>query len=379
MQLILLKRLVLLLLLALTGISGRSSAQTYVGSVEFTSQSALNAWDPQWKSVTGNIYITSLASDVVTSLAPLQNLTTVGGAVIIAENHSLTSLDGLNGLQSAGMLEISFNGSLSNLAGLGALATVSGPVSIVGNASLTTLTALSPALNIGGDLTIRNNPVLAICSATAICNYQRNHSSSTYLNVSGNAGLCSDEAALYEACNGPLPVMLTEFDAMGEGPAVRLRWATATETNASHFDIERSRDGRTWHKAGAVKARGESGNREEYTFTDAVPFTGESLYRLRMNDRDETFSYSRMRSVYVPETKAPVYPNPFSALLSFSVNHAGAFGIAELIDARGNVVYQTAGILPASIPTAQWQPGTYWLKLVDKDGLATQFRIVKTN
>lgn len=377
MQLILLKSRTLLLLIMLAAVSGRLLAQTYVGNVEFTSQSALNSWESQWKTVTGNIYITSLASDVVTSLAPLQNITSVGGAIIIAENHSLTSLNGLGRLESAGMVEISFNGALNNLGALSALETVTGTVNIVGNESLATLTGLATSLTIGGDLTIRNNPILSVCNATPICNYQRTHPAGTYLNVSGNAGMCYDEAFLYSACNGPLPVVLTEFDAIGEGSSVRLSWATATESNASHFDIERSTDGRVWQQAGILQAKGESLQKEAYSFSDNYPFTGENLYRLRMTDRDATYSYSRIRSVYVREAPAPAYPNPFSATLSLSSHHTGTTDNIELTDARGKVVYHSEGPAPANITTSQWQTGTYLLRITDKQGLSRQFKVVK--
>ena len=361
----------------LTLASGRMLAQTYVGNVEFTSQSALNSWESQWKTVTGNIYITSLASDVVTSLTPLQNITSVGGAIIIAENHSLTSLNGLGGLQSAGMLEISFNGALNNLGALSALTNVSGTVNIVGNESLTSLTGLATSLTIGGDLTIRNNPMLSVCNVTPVCNYQHAHPAGTYLNVSGNAGMCNNEATLYSACNGPLPVVLTEFDATGEGASVRLSWATVMESNASHFDIERSGDGRSWHKAGVLQARGESLQKEVYSFSDNYPFTGENLYRLRMTDRDATYSYSRIRSVYVRETPALAYPNPFSESLFLS-QQAGLSGTVELTDTGGKVVYQSGGQLPARIATSQWRSGIYLLKLTDSNGLSRQFRVMKT-
>lgn len=376
MQLILLKRYLLLLFLLVLA-SGRAVAQTYVGSVEFTSQSALNAWESQWKTVTGNIYITSLATDVVTSLAPLQNVTSVGGAIIIAENHSLTSLNGLGGLQSVGMLEISYNGTLNNLTALGSLATITGSLNIVGNESLTTLNGLPIGLTIGGDLTIRNNPILSTCNVTAICNYQRTHSAFTYLNVSGNAGLCSNETVLYSACNGPLPVVLTEFDAIGEGASVRLSWATTSESNASHFDIERSSDGRAWQKAGIMPAKGESLHTEQYSFSDHYPFAGENLYRLRMTDHDATYSYSRVRSVYVREAPAPAFPNPFSATLSLSPHQAGQPGTVELTDTRGKVIYHSKGQLPARIATSQWQSGIYLLKLTDQEGLSRQFKVVK--
>ncbi|GGM85347.1 hypothetical protein GCM10010967_16700 [Dyadobacter beijingensis] len=378
MMQILLKRRPLWLLFLVFSCSN-AFAQTYVGSVEFTNQNALNTWDPAIKNVTGNVYITSLASDVISSLAPLRNLKAIGGALIISENHSLTSLNGLGSLETAAAVEISFNGSLNDISSLGTLSSIAGPMNIVGNESLTNLNGLSATLTIAGDLTIRNNPALSLCNVWAICNYQRTHSEFTYLIVSGNAGSCTTETTLYRACNGPLPVVLTEFDALGEGRAVTLRWATSAETNASHFDIERSRDGRAWSVTGAVQAKGESTQLAQYTFRDDYPMAGENLYRLRMTDQDETFAYSRVRSVHILEAHAPAYPNPFSASLALSPAYSGASGTVELSDTRGNVIYTSRGLLPESIATQHWKPGIYVLRLTKPDGVSEQVRLVKAD
>src|SRR5262249_38177386 len=164
----------------------------------------------------------------------------------------------------------------------------------------------------------------------------------------------------------PLPVVLTEFDAIGEGSSVRLSWVTTSESNASHFDIERSSDGRAWQKAGVLPAKGESLQREAYSFSDEYPFAGENLYRLRMSDHDATYSYSRVRSVYVREAPAPAYPNPFSASLSLYPHRPAE--VVELTDTRGKVIYHANGPLPASIATSHWQSGIYLLKLTDSEG-----------
>nr|WP_295927855.1 T9SS type A sorting domain-containing protein [uncultured Dyadobacter sp.] len=376
MQSILLKRKVMALLFMLQPLAG-SVAQTYMGNVEFTSQSGINSWDPGWKTVTGNIYVTSVAGDVITSLAPLQNLTTVGGAIIISENHSLTSLNGLGKVTSAGALEISFNSALQDISGLGTLTTVSGSVNINGNASLATLTGLNNNLSINGDLSIRNNPALSFCNITPVCNYQKNHPSFTYLNVSGNAGSCFSESTLYTACNGPLPVVLTEFEATGEGTYVLLRWSTAAETDAFQFDVERSRDGQQWGKIGEVKALGESRELSHYDYTDAYPWQGENLYRLRINDLDGSYAYSRVRSVRVRNIAAPAYPNPFSTSLFLSATSLTRGKSLELINSHGKTVYEVNGRLPASIPTHGWPPGIYILKLSGEGGGSQNFRIVK--
>lgn len=355
------------------------AAQTYEGSVEFTSQSALNSWWPGWKTVTGNVYITSLASDVITDLAPLQNLQTVGGALIISENHSLTSLSGLGRMQSAAAVEISFNDRLINLSGLSALVSVAGSVSIIGNALLPNLNGLHNSLIIGGDLSIRNNPALVYCNAPAVCNFLNNHTAFTYLNVSNNAGLCHDLNALYDACNSPLPVTLAEFSVRLEDEAVHATWATSLEANAFNFEIERSRDGRKWQKTGLVKASGESAVRLQYRFTDLTPAPGENLYRLKMNDRDGSFSYSSIRRVYLDRQSLAPFPNPVSERLFIPRLHGNKIQSLEIFDMQGCRVFNSRSGPPESIPVKSWKNGAYILKWTDPDGNWGDFRIVKND
>ncbi len=91
-----------------------------------------------------------------------------------------------------------------------------------------------------------------------------------------------------------LPIELTAFNANTEGSKNRLTWATASERGTSHFDIERSRDSKTFEKVGEVKAKGEAAN---YVFTDSKAVSGTLYYRLKMVDFDGTTDYSKIVSV----------------------------------------------------------------------------------
>lgn len=354
-----------------------SYAQTYEGNVEFTSQSALNSWWSGWKTVTGNIYITSLATDVITDLAPLQNLEIVGGALIVSENHSLLSLTGLHRIKSAAAVEISFNDDLTSVDGLNALLTVPGPFSIISNTSLPNLNGLNHSLTIGGDLSIRNNPALVYCNASAVCNFLNNHSEFTYLNVSNNAGSCYDITALDAACNAVLPVTLTDFNATREGNAVHITWITTLESNAFNFEIEQSRNGREWQKAGSVEASGESLARLEYHFSDLLPFPGENLYRLKMNDLDGSFAYSTVRSVHVDYPHLAPFPNPVSERLFIPQLSKNKVQSLEIFDMQGFRVFNSKNELPESIPVKSWKNGSYIVKWTDNKGVPGAFHIVK--
>lgn len=115
-----------------------------------------------------------------------------------------------------------------------------------------------------------------------------------------------------------LPVNLVSFRVWANEGMADLAWQTTSESNARHFEIERSPDARQWNKIGQVAAKGESNGLESYSFTDpSVSYrqsvAGYVYYRLKMVDLDDSFSYSPIRSLAfkpVAETAAVLYPNP---------------------------------------------------------------------
>ena len=95
------------------------------------------------------------------------------------------------------------------------------------------------------------------------------------------------------ACQAVLPVELAQFDANTEGGKNHLTWRTESEKDNSHFDIERSTDGNTFHNIGQVKGNNKPSS---YQFVDNQPFAT-SYYRLRQIDFDGTGTLSKVVSV----------------------------------------------------------------------------------
>ena len=92
--------------------------------------------------------------------------------------------------------------------------------------------------------------------------------------------------------SGTLPVVLTDFKVSENGSAVAITWTTQTETNSSHFVIERSTDGKEWVPIGTVQASGSISVEQNYSYTDPAPADGTNYYRLRIVDIDNTFKMS---------------------------------------------------------------------------------------
>jgi len=116
-----------------------------------------------------------------------------------------------------------------------------------------------------------------------------------------------------------LPIDLKSFTATKNERSVQLDWETSSETNGSHFDVERSQDLETWELIGTVDAVGESSTLQTYDFLDdKLPLNARNnhktfYYRLNMVDNDESAEYSEVRSVRFDldgEGDFLVYPNP---------------------------------------------------------------------
>lgn len=96
-----------------------------------------------------------------------------------------------------------------------------------------------------------------------------------------------------------LPVELIHFNGFSDLDHVNLFWTTATETNNSHFDIERSYDGLNFHKISSLDGFGSSQSLIEYKYQDFDIKSGVIYYRLKQFDFDGKYNYSDIISINV--------------------------------------------------------------------------------
>lgn len=138
----------------------------------------------------------------------------------------------------------------------------------------------------------------------------------------------------------PLPVELTRFTAEPQGEDALLKWATASEHDNDHFDVEASADGRTFRRIGQVPGHGSSLQAHAYQLLDpAIARYGASLvyYRLRQVDYDGTVSYSPVRTVAVPGLAGlALFPNPTKRAATLTGAQPGA--VVTVLDALGRLV-----------------------------------------
>lgn len=126
---------------------------------------------------------------------------------------------------------------------------------------------------------------------------------------------------IYEAfVDFQIPVELISFTANQIDKKVLLNWKTATETNNSHFEIERKFKNQDWEKLGFISGSGTITEYRDYFYEDdfsMLPYNGTVLYRLKQVDYNGTFEYSDVIAVDVEFIPTEIslsqnFPNPFN-------------------------------------------------------------------
>lgn len=133
--------------------------------------------------------------------------------------------------------------------------------------------------------------------------------------------------------NEIVPVELTSFTAYPDGDLVTLNWTTSTEKNNKGFEIQKSlnpaKGQYDWSVVGFVPGSGTTTKQHTYTFKDKNLSAGEYSYRLKQEDYDGSFEYSKIIEVKInpPDlfSLSQNYPNPFnpSTKISYRIKEKG--------------------------------------------------------
>lgn len=141
-----------------------------------------------------------------------------------------------------------------------------------------------------------------------------------------------------------LPIELVYFKGEVTNHSVQLEWATTTEIDNHHFDIERSWDGENFMLIGQIEGAGNSSTTQTYHYSDNVLVSGISYYKLKQVDiNGKGYSYSNIIAIEVADDngKFKVYPNPNEGkdiFVSFSELEEDKY-LVELFNPLGQLVY----------------------------------------
>lgn len=184
------------------------------------------------------------------------------------------------------------------------------------------------------------------------------------------------------------PVEWLSFEARWQNEDALLAWATASETNADRFEIERSLDGQAFTQVGSLRAAGNSSVVREYRFRDEhvarvqAPYY---YYRLRQIDLDGKYSFSntiRLNLKGEERIWVDAYPNPVANSLQVDFTVADA-GILEfrILNSLGQILHQTVlsaqvGAQSLQLDLSEWSAGVYIIQMSNEQYSGTT-RFVK--
>ena len=166
----------------------------------------------------------------------------------------------------------------------------------------------------------------------------------SYDGLAGGAALLHIEWV--ESSCSSLPVELTRFEALADGPDVLLAWNTASETNNAGFEVQHrisnDSDEQAWNTLAFVEGHGTTEFAQHYDFRVENLAPGRHRFRLKQIDYDGTFEYHAEVEVVVEMVERfviePVYPNPFNpqAQFRFAVQRTQLVRV-ELYDMLGRL------------------------------------------
>jgi hypothetical protein len=250
----------------------------------------------------------------------------LGGGTGTARMAVLYSLD--NFATSAAVGTCTYNGT-------GYDATVAGPVSLL-NTSTTPLT--------GQQVAVLPTFIPVAPSQTLTLRVY------VWITGTGNRYFANQNVIIDGATSDvSLPLSLAKFSAALQNGYGSLTWQTSNEINIKNFEVERSNDGRNYNNIGTVAATNKTSN--NYSFQDKAKIDGTVYYRLKMMNKDGSFTYS---NIFVLNSKmkgnVSVYPNPASESITLFHGNLSTNATANIVGMDGRKLMQL-NLLPNATHT----------------------------
>ena len=175
-----------------------------------------------------------------------------------------------------------------------------------------------------------------------------------------------------------LPIQLINFNVIQDQNPI-ITWATLSESDNSHFILERSREGEDFIKINTIQGKGTTDAKNEYAYTDVTPYKGTNYYRLKQVDYDGTMTSFGIKSAYVTVDQIEVYPTMMQDLIRIEMpktDRPMQWSISNSLGQRSLKGILAPGIENDAVNVQQLAPGTYFLSLQTQYGQEV-FKLIK--
>ncbi len=177
-----------------------------------------------------------------------------------------------------------------------------------------------------------------------------------------------------------LPVELVSFEGKNvDNKYIDLTWKTETESNNSHFEIQRKMGPDRWETLGKTNGNGTTTVPHNYLFPDENPIEGINYYRLKQVDFDNSSNYSEVIAVNFGERfedALTVHPNPvLDELQIVFSNYEYEIQQVEVFDTAGKLMFAPTSLENSNtglINVSALASGVYTLRVTIDDGIAVR-------
>lgn len=182
----------------------------------------------------------------------------------------------------------------------------------------------------------------------------------------GTTTICNVTDTVPEA--GPMPVLLSKFDVQRQdNNTVTVTWKTDQEINSDRFELQRSSNNSPFETVATISSKNSNSNIAQfYSFNDANTLAEVSFYRIKMVDKDNSFSFSSIKSVKGTSEALNfiVFPNPSTGNAKISITNVSEPTKVVIFDNSGRVIKQTGFVFSNSVDVNNLPSGNYLIKVI---------------
>lgn len=176
-----------------------------------------------------------------------------------------------------------------------------------------------------------------------------------------------------------LPIELLDIKATGIVDHIDVIWNVATESNVSHYELERSETGYNFEFITSKQAVGTTTQLQTYAYSDYdVRYFQDYYYRVKAFDNDGDISYTPIVMANIKNANGgfsqemvSIYPNPSSEDFSISIYSEESreltmtvySSIGQTVQVRSTLLQEGNTVM--SVNSNEWSSGVYHIELVD--------------
>jgi hypothetical protein len=190
----------------------------------------------------------------------------------------------------------------------------------------------------------------------------------SYIDAAGKADPTPATFRILFPVAGVLPITLSDFTVSKNNCSAVLNWKTSSEINADKFEIEYSSNQNSIFKVlGEKMAVGNSSTSTSYQFNYAMQSGTDYFFRLKMYQKDGSFTYSDIKKLSCINGKANIniIPNITSNLFRISGMGAGK-NVLTIFSTDGKLLKTLVVLNNQHIDISNFKNAVYILKITDE-------------